>query len=570
MTLASKPKGDGSTAGSNAGMSQFDDSAGADSPEPAKYVAPAVAQREEKAVTRSKFLFFFVLVLAVSGAATATYLLMESQEYKDFRDGVSWFQYDSTEMQSNFSPVIRSKKILTYRFLITQFAGLGSEVSTVAVQKADQMFSALDSYSTFISTDAEATQNASWPFVTIPGFSVKSEKIAELVGLERPEIIVCPVVQEEERKLWSSFMLESSPLFYQKSIENEGNKKVTVEEMMNLTIPYIWFYDVFDGVSFPAGKISRPGPTLPILYVYPLPDPFLGKMPPGLDMMQFLETANQFQTTSLTLQASISFAEVVDSEAEGGAGRDDIEVGSQITQPIIDNGILVGMILLRFRWVEFFQNLNVDGLTGMIAVLRSSCNLGHDATLSDFASSKELSYSIDTSGAVFLGLLDAHNPKYDDLVVSQVVVDVDVDESKLPDGVCVPEVTLDLYPTEELENTYHTSKPKVYTTVVVAIFAFTSLVFLLYDHFVGRRQRKFMDRIVRQDQIVSNVFPTAIRDRLYGQEKEGSQQNGLLDTLGGGDGPGGAPLADLFLETTVVFADIAGFTAWSSAREPAQ
>eukprot|EP00980_Cylindrotheca_fusiformis_P011307 scaffold2604_cov90-Cylindrotheca_fusiformis.AAC.1 len=225
------------------------------------------------------------------------------------------------------------------------------------------------------------------------------------------------------------------------------------------------------------------------------------------------------------------------------------------------------MVLLRFRWVEFFQNLNIDGLTGTIAVLHSSCNIGY-GTL--YASNKELSYSIDTSGAVFLGLLDAHNPKYDDHVVSRVVVDVDVDESKLPDGVCVPKITLDLYPTEKLEKTFQTSKPVVYMGVVVAIFVFTSLVFLFYDHFVGRRQRKFMDRIVRQDQIVSNVFPAAIRDRLYGREKQGSQQDNLLNTLGGGDGPGGAPLADLFLETTVVFADIAGFTAWASAREPAQ
>ena len=30
------------------------------------------------------------------------------------------------------------------------------------------------------------------------------------------------------------------------------------------------------------------------------------------------------------------------------------------------------------------------------------------------------------------------------------------------------------------------------------------------------------------------------------------------------------PIADLFTETTVLFADIAGFTAWSSVREPAQ
>jgi class 3 adenylate cyclase len=32
----------------------------------------------------------------------------------------------------------------------------------------------------------------------------------------------------------------------------------------------------------------------------------------------------------------------------------------------------------------------------------------------------------------------------------------------------------------------------------------------------------------------------------------------------------GAPIADLFPETTVLFADIVGFTAWSSTRDPGQ
>jgi class 3 adenylate cyclase len=35
-------------------------------------------------------------------------------------------------------------------------------------------------------------------------------------------------------------------------------------------------------------------------------------------------------------------------------------------------------------------------------------------------------------------------------------------------------------------------------------------------------------------------------------------------------GAGAKPIADLFPETTIMFADIAGFTAWSSTREPSQ
>jgi class 3 adenylate cyclase len=46
----------------------------------------------------------------------------------------------------------------------------------------------------------------------------------------------------------------------------------------------------------------------------------------------------------------------------------------------------------------------------------------------------------------------------------------------------------------------------------------------------------------------------------------------LKNFLNDGDmeGGGSAPIADLFLECTVMFADIAGFTAWSSTREPSQ
>jgi class 3 adenylate cyclase len=78
-----------------------------------------------------------------------------------------------------------------------------------------------------------------------------------------------------------------------------------------------------------------------------------------------------------------------------------------------------------------------------------------------------------------------------------------------------------------------------------------------------------------------------VRSRLYDMEKKDEQtapsepQKSRLKTfLSGGtkasssgdtsanDSLHDRPIADLFPEATVMFADIAGFTAWSSIREP--
>eukprot|EP00980_Cylindrotheca_fusiformis_P026516 scaffold16337_cov76-Cylindrotheca_fusiformis.AAC.1 len=90
MSKSSRHLSDWSThSESNNGMSNLDSSTGESAPEPVVYVAPDVANKEQKAVTCSKFLVFFVLLLAVCGTATATYLLMGDEEHSDFEDGVS-------------------------------------------------------------------------------------------------------------------------------------------------------------------------------------------------------------------------------------------------------------------------------------------------------------------------------------------------------------------------------------------------------------------------------------------------------------------------------------------------
>jgi hypothetical protein len=161
-----------------------------------------------------------------------------------------------------------------------------------------------------------------------------------------------------------------------------------------------------------------------------------------------------------------------------------------------------------------------------------------------------------------------------------------------------------VYPTAALERRIRSSRESfVYATGVILIFLFTSVVFVMYDAQVRRRQAKVMASAKRTNDIVVSLYPSNVRSRLFrnmydqptGAERRGSNQstgsrpgqdrrrssNGTGRTSDGSSGRhswtgrqeyvyGTAPIADLFPSATVFFLDIAGFTAWSSEREPTQ
>ena len=100
-------------------------------------------------------------------------------------------------------------------------------------------------------------------------------------------------------------------------------------------------------------------------------------------------------------------------------------------------------------------------------------------------------------------------------------------------------------------------------------------VFYIYDLLVQQRNEKIVVTAARSNAIVSSMFPDAIRDRLLQQNEAKSKQGHLKSFLVNSEDEkngnrSSKPLADLFLETTVLFADICGFTAWSSVRDPTQ
>ena len=138
---------------------------------------------------------------------------------------------------------------------------------------------------------------------------------------------------------------------------------------------------------------------------------------------------------------------------------------------------------------------------------------------------------------------------------------------KLNQDIC--SYDLSVYPSKELEDEYVTSLPILVTCAVALVFAVTAVVFLIFNRYVERRQALVMDQAVKSTAIVTSLFPEAVRDRLMDSEYS-SGKTRLKSFLNDSEKDSGSqPIADLFPHCTVFFGDIAGFTAWSSTRDPA-
>eukprot|EP00980_Cylindrotheca_fusiformis_P017709 scaffold5563_cov94-Cylindrotheca_fusiformis.AAC.2 len=514
---------------------------------------PEVAKQEDANILRAKILVALIIILAASAVGASTYLLVKDQEKKDFEN---------------------------------QFASYASEILTLSRQKADQFFSALDAFSISIASQAiseNELRNTSWPFYAISDWSVKARGLAELTGVFDPDVLFFSIVQPEERDIFNEFAMQAVPKWYQESVEVEETE-MTATEFWQKTNPFIHFYD-------PENN-SQPDPSpgesdfIPLLQLYPL------RLHPGYAIMPTLSDIAQSPGSGALVNMSRSIRKPVLGFTMVNVGTDAATPGSLIIQPIYDtvhssaeDRKVVAFAGIRLRWLDYFKNVLTDGEFGVTVVLKSSCpNLSTFDKHDDGSASSVLTYRIDGQNAELLGISDLHNPKYDDMESTDVFVDLNIDQSEVPEGTCIPTLTLHVYPSGDLEESFQTYHAIEYTGVVAASFIFTSLVFLLYDYFVRRRQAKVMERIMRQDEIVANVFPTAIRNRLYqSQERQGKAHRGKHaehgDLKTGFEAPefeegpyisGSAPMADLFPNVSVVFADIVGFTAWSSAREPHQ
>jgi hypothetical protein len=102
-----------------------------------------------------------------------------------------------------------------------------------------------------------------------------------------------------------------------------------------------------------------------------------------------------------------------------------------------------------------------------------------------------------------------------------------------PEYLSHPEVItyrLDIYPTQALVDSYRTFKPIIYTVLIGGIFFIMAVTFFMFNWYIQQRNRKVVMAAARSNAIVSTIFPSNIRERLYNDVNTGTNKKRSLAT----------------------------------------
>ena len=382
--------------------------------------------------------------------------------------------------------------------------------------------------------------------MTIPDFQVHAQNLRRQTS--SVGFLLQPLVEQQERSLWRMHVFSNLDWY-------------TGTPFM----PDLWYFQN----SQPA--LYDPNATGPFLTAWQV-DPI-----PATSIMNLNTLSLDWVKSDYDIMRSLNEGVVGDVLSKRFMDQlypsESFEPQSFYFQPLFnsfdnDSKKFVGQLLILLRWNVYFSDILPDNVRGIHLVLENTCN--------DTAT-----WEIQGKTARYMGSGDLHEPDYDSYKLS---ADFNTYENGLDvakqAGACI--YTVNIYPSQEFEDDYKTSSPIYLTVVVGAVFLSMVAAFLAYDMFQRKRNTKVVANAAKSNALVSSLFPSNIRDRLLDQPAPsnknrhhmtshmGKLQNflddGTMDNEGGID----TPIADLFLETTIMFADITDFTAWSSMREPTQ
>ncbi|CAB9509228.1 Receptor-type guanylate cyclase gcy [Seminavis robusta] len=537
-----------------------------------------IGLRETKIVNCSKMLIVIIVSVLAAAAGIYTFSYVRHQE--------------STTYQTSFDVVVQ-------------------EISSTVQLRSRSVMDNLETVSVSLTTQAKQA-NTQWPFALFPDFQVQGLLSNQITGAAT--LTLHPIVSRDDRPAWENFTVEHHdwllrahryddhvhPELYQAASDDSSSSSSSKRNQgWNDTgiTPFIWMYNNDEerrrvesteaDTYFPAWQRAPAEDYLPTTNLDFATHQ--GDFAPVIaDMMQHdhpvVTAADAGGDSYLTKNYKEGRIKL------GGAPR------SYLLQPVYDNlqwnRQMVAFLSAFLGWERFFEGALPEAETEPVfLVLDGTCG------------NQSMTFLVSGVSVVFLGDDDLHDPRFD--LMEQTVT---FDQLGGSNATC--RYSARIYPSKDWAEVYFSDNAMVYAVLVITCFLITTVLFGIYDFAVQRRQRKVMEAANKTSAIVSSLFPSNVRERLM-QELKPSQDDLKLmqprnkrsstkdpsvfrssaskrDSLGGSmnrrgsadSGPlsvitseaifGSKPIADLFPATTIMFADMVGFTAWASTRDPTQ
>jgi hypothetical protein len=467
-----------------------------------------------------------------------------------------------------------------------QFDGITTPVLTKSMNSFKTFQLSLHTAGVAISSST-AAKNEVWPFVTVSDFETKAQHLVQQLesrgGEDQSNIVFSVVVQDDQRDEWESYSVANQGWIQDgHQVLEEGASSGSsssssisgsVGASQNIT-PYIHVLQPNKVNQEPGEDTTTPNAAgtdklyIPIWQVSPPP---LGS---GLLNVNFnLRESPFFQKDFEIMQKTRRWVltRAIEVEEHELHPMPRIVVDQPIFEQTGDRGNVVALLHATVPFDIFFRDSVPVGTDDIVLVLTNTCN-------------QTYSYLIKGPDLVFMSDSDLHDTKYDEHEVRQEFRTGELQEAQETTGNCP--WTIHLYPTDEFRDRYTSDQePRIFTTGVVLIFSLVAICFIMYDCFVERRQVRDVRSAAKSNAIISSLFPAHVRATLLeGADESFEGGRTAMSTAAAGGLAGGSaltrnpksmgfsskPIADLFPNCTVMFADIVGFTAWSSVREPVQ
>lgn len=211
-------------------------------------------------------------------------------------------------------------------------------------------------------TKAATENNERFPFVTVDLFEVIGSQARQMSGVA--EIMWSPMVDAEEYDAWTNFSAETIGWY------NESIALYLTEPGHNLTLANYDFSDADFSITSPIpGMPTSPGPWSPIWQISPPPNTSYVL---NLDMYAF--------GTKILDDAVETFRTGLVSEVIATPGQENVPPSCVVVHPVYaglfdqNTAEIVGHVYSRFPWDAYLINLLPEGVDGITAVLKNSCD----------------------------------------------------------------------------------------------------------------------------------------------------------------------------------------------------